>query len=271
MEIILKTIDGSAVYENGSRFKFPSLPSEITVKNGVNYQSYKIIGLGSVNIPRGINCEEISWDGYFFGAAKIGEVMIQRFTAPSLCVEILERLRNNGTPVTVMCTGVGINRDMTISEFTWIPYGGHGNFRYSITFSQWRDLRVKVLKDPNTIFVPNSSADTANDRDGAASPAIYTVVAGDTMTSICQKVYGQTMWNGNPLWRLLFYANADVIEKAAREHHCQNSDYGARIFPGTVLTIPDAQFLDENRLELIDSFLGTYPRLYAGALAALPY
>ena len=46
MEIILKPLDGSA------RFEFPSLPAEITVRNGTNYRVYKIIGLGDVQIPK---------------------------------------------------------------------------------------------------------------------------------------------------------------------------------------------------------------------------
>ena len=59
MEIILNPING------GARFVFPSLPAEVTVKNGANYQSYKIIGLGAVKIPKGTNSEEISWESYF--------------------------------------------------------------------------------------------------------------------------------------------------------------------------------------------------------------
>lgn len=236
MEIILETRDGSSVSEIGSRFQFPSLPKEISVKNGANYQSYKIIGKGAVKIPKGTNCEEISWDGYFFGPGKRGELMIQNYAAPRLCVEILERLRNNGTPLKVMCTGVGINRDMTISSFQWRAYGGHGNVKYSISFSQWKDLRVKVLKSPDPTPeaaaepMPERVEDTPQPRPEPPPATNYTIVSGDTLWAIGQR-------NGVN-WQDIYAANADVIEAAARSHGMSSSNNGNWIWPGTTLTIP---------------------------------
>ena len=133
MEIILKPLDG------GARFEFPSIPSEITVRNGANYRNYQIIGRGNVQIPKGTNSESISWDGVFYGASKQGEPMMTgAYTDPLSCVNILETFRDNGTPLTVMCTEVGINRDMTVADFQWKPYGGYGNVKYSIRFTQWK-------------------------------------------------------------------------------------------------------------------------------------
>lgn len=233
MEIIIKTLDGSAMSEIGSRFQFPSLPSEITVKNGANYQTYKIIGRGEVKIPRGIKSEEISWNGYFFGPSKRGELMIQYWTAPRLCIEILERLRNNGTPLNLMCTDVGINRDVTISDFQWEPYGGHGNVKYKIIFAKWHNLKVKVLKTADTDVTPNSAADTPEERPEQSDLQTYTVVKGDSLWRIAQKFLGS-----GTRWQELIPINLTVLDEAARKYGHKDSNNGYWLFAGTVLTIP---------------------------------
>ena len=227
MEIILKTLDGSM------RFEFPSLPSEITVGNGANHRSYKIIGLGDVQIPKGTNSEQISWESVFYGPSKQGEAMMQTYMDPLQCVNILEGFRDSGTPLTVMCTGVGINRDMTISDFQWKPYGGHGNIRYSIIFTQWKSQQVKVNRNAETNHAPNSAADTPEGRPEPPPAQNYTIKSGDTLWAIAQKKLG-----GGSNWQKLYNANKDVIEAAAKKHGKKSSDNGHWIYPGTTLTIP---------------------------------
>lgn len=217
----------------GARFEFPSLPSEIKVKNGANQLSYKIISLGAVKIPRGTNCEEISWDGYFFGPSKRGEAMIQAYMEPKSCVSILEAMRDAGKPVTLMATEVGINRDVTISDFQWKPYGGHGNIQYSIVFTQWKDLQVKTVKTVQTHFTPNSAADTPKERPEPEPAATYTITSGDSLWKIAQKQLG----SGSD-WQKIYDANKDVIEAAAKKHGKSSSDKGHWIYPGVTLTIP---------------------------------
>lgn len=227
MEIILRPIGG------GSRFEFPSLPSEIQVDDGVNYQTYKIIGLGEVKIPKGTNCKSISWSSYFFGPGKRNELMMQDYTAPKRCVQRLERFHDRGTPLQVICTEVGINADMTIASFMWKPYGGHGNIQYSIKFAEWKELEVKAIRNAVTTVAPNSAADTPEERPEPPAAATYTVASGDTLCKIARK-----MMNNEGAWTSLYSANSEVIEAAAKRYGKSSSDNGHWIYPGTVLTIP---------------------------------
>lgn len=227
MEIILKPLNG------GSRFEFPSLPSEVSVDDGVSYQSYKIIGLGEVKIPKGTNCKAISWDSVFFGRAKKGELMMQNYTAPNSCVRILERFHDEGTPLQVLLTKVGINADMTISSFQWKPYGGHGNIRYSINFSEYKDLEVKVTKNPITKAAPDSVPDTPEKRPEPPAAKTYTIVSGDTLWKIATKFLGS-----GTQWTKIYDANSNVIEAAAKRYGRRSSDHGHWIYSGVTLTIP---------------------------------
>ena len=149
-------------------------------------------------------------------------------------MEILERLRNNGTPLRLMCSEVGINRDVTISSFQWEPYGGHGNMRYSITFVRWRNLKVKVLKTPETDATANANADTANDdRTDQAEQQTYTVVKGDCLWNIAKKFLGS-----GTRWQELIPINLEALDEAARKYGHKDSNNGYWLFAGTVLTIP---------------------------------
>lgn len=227
MEIILKPLDG------GSRFEFPSLPSEVTVDDGVSYQSYKIIALGEVKIPKGTNCKSVSWDSVFFGPSKKGELMMQDYTSPKQCVQILERLHNDGTPLQVLLTDVGINEDMTVSSFQWRPYGGHGNIRYSIKFAEWKNLEVREKKNAVKPVVPKSEPDTPQERPEPPAATTYTIVQGDTLWKIATKFLGS-----GSSWTRIYDANSEVIEAAAKRYGKRSSDHGHWIYPGVTLTIP---------------------------------
>ena len=227
MEIMLVPING------GSRFEFPSLPAEVSVKNGSRYRSYSIIGLGNVKIPKGTDVESISWSSYFYGPSKRGEPMMGEYMDPKACVRILERFRDNGEPLRIMCSEIGINRDVTISSFTWTPYGAHGNVKYSIEFAQWKELKVRVTKNAVTTAAPNAAADTPEPRPEPAPAATYEVQARDTLCKIARNKCG-----GESNWVKLYETNSAVIEATAKNHGLKDSDKGHWIYPGTVLTLP---------------------------------
>lgn len=61
----------------GRRFTFPSLPERIRVKNSTNYQSFDILSMGTIKIPKGMTPTTISWEGVFFGEAKKKESIVK--------------------------------------------------------------------------------------------------------------------------------------------------------------------------------------------------
>lgn len=60
----------------------------------------------------------------------------------------------------------------------------------------------------------------------------YTVVKGDTLTGISQKVFHTTRWSQD-----IYNSNRAVIEAAAKAHGKANSANGHWIYPGTVLVL----------------------------------
>lgn len=64
----------------------------------------------------------------------------------------------------------------------------------------------------------------------------YTIVSGDTLWSLAKRYY-----SSGKKYTIIYNANADVIEAAAKAHGFASSDNGNRIWPGTVLVIPEIE------------------------------
>lgn len=93
--------------EKGSKFTFPALPEKVQGKYAAKYQSFDIISLGTVKVPKGTDVSEFSWDGVFFGASKKNEAIVKTnaWKSPNECVKILNDYMFNGnsSPFCLRC------------------------------------------------------------------------------------------------------------------------------------------------------------------------
>lgn len=80
----------------------------------------------------------------------------------------------------------------------------------------------------------SKSGGSGSGGSGAGSAGDYTVVDGDTLWDITNKLRS----NPNSTWEDLYEANKEIIEQTAKEHGFSSSDNGWWIFPGTKLRIP---------------------------------
>lgn len=219
----------------GRRFTFPSLPERIRVKNSTNYQSFDILSMGTIKIPKGMTPTTISWEGVFFGEAKKKESIVKTWVKPSECEKTLQNWQEKGTALRLMVTGTNINIDVTISSFTCEEVGGFGNKEYKIEFIRYKYLKIYTTDELKIVkFVKKT-----NTRPAPAAPAnkgTYTVKSGDNLWSIARKYYGGSGSN----WKKIYDANKSVIESTANRYRGgRGSDCGHWIYPGTVLTIPN--------------------------------
>lgn len=217
-------------------FVFPSLPEEVRGSSQAKYQTYTIISKGEVEVPKGTNTSEFSWDGEFFGSSKKNESIVRKeyWQDPIACVDQLRKWMDEGTVLNLIITGTWVNSDVTISQFTPTAYGGFGNIRYSITFRQYRNLQIYTTADLN---IGNGDKPKTVIGDRTPKPAFsghtYLIEEGDTLWSISVYVYGTgTKWD--KIWK----KNKKTLNKAAKYHGYKNSNNGKRLFAGTKITIP---------------------------------
>ena len=136
MDIYLKEIANKK-----SSFRFPSLPDgEIEVQGSTNYQTYDILRKGTYSFPSGNDETPIKWKGYFWGKSQKKSAVNRKWASPAACIKKLEAWRKKGAPLNLIVSGGGINCDVTIKEFTYKPFGGRGDYSYSITFVEYRPM-----------------------------------------------------------------------------------------------------------------------------------
>jgi len=218
------------VSNKNSSFAFPSLPEKIKVKAGTRYQTYNIIGKGTVKIPKGLEAGTISWTGTFYGEKKKEEIMIHKWISPTDCKKTLNKWMETGTVLRLLVTGTSINYDVTIGVFEYEEYGAYGNAEYTISFTLNEELKIYTTSELKiAAFVKKTVA-----RATPASSKTYTVVSGDNLWKIARQFYG----GSGSDWNKIYNANAAVIEETARNYGKASSDNGHWIYPGTVFSIP---------------------------------
>ncbi|OSP43384.1 hypothetical protein B7767_10435 [Streptomyces sp. 13-12-16] len=92
----------------------------------------------------------------------------------------------------------------------------------------------------------------------------HTVASGNTLWEIADDHYGDGM-----KWWVLFGANAETIERTARDHGHDGSGTGHWIFPGTELAVPDPAVLKAGEKAVraaLEHVLDRHPQLIGGSL-----
>ena len=219
----------------GSKFVFSLLPETVQTKYAANYQSFDIISMGTIMVPKGHDVPEISWESEFFGKSKknLTGVDTAHWKEPNTCVKILRDWMNNKTELTLIISGTWINMDVTIASFDPKPHGGYGDVSYSIVFKRVRDLKIHTTKESNIGQKKKTKSRTK--KKGSyilknGSSGTYTVKSGDTLIGIAKRK--------NTTWQKLYNKNKTVIENTAKKHGRKNSDHGHWIWPGTKLVLP---------------------------------
>ncbi len=222
----------------GKEFTFPANPESISCSLGAKYQSYDIISKGTVKVPKGTDASEVKWNGEFFGPAKRNEsiVLSRYYKEPGECISQLREWQESGKSLNLIVTETWINIDVTISSFSPENYGAYGNVKYSITFSQAKDLKIYTTSELQIAsFEKKTVPRNDSNANNTGSSKSYTIVQGDTLWAIAKRNYGSGI-----KWTVIYDANSEIIESAAKKHRKSGSDHGHWIYPGTTITIPAA-------------------------------
>ncbi|MBO8169355.1 MAG: LysM peptidoglycan-binding domain-containing protein [Thermoanaerobacteraceae bacterium] len=192
---------------DGNRIHLPVNPEKITAQTGSKMQTFEVINLGDIELPRGITPARISWEGFFPGQARENAVFVKSWQDPKVLVRLISLWRRNNTKVRLLVTETPLNLDCYIEAFEHTWSGGYGDCQYRIELVEARELVIltDVEKQKRTIVGGQKSVPK---RPAPPPPKTYTVKPGDTLWVIAKKTLGD-----GSRWRDIYNANVSVIGK----------------------------------------------------------
>ena len=212
--------------KSGTRVALSMLPSSVKLKASGKFQSYDIINVGEVKIPKGQKLTDISWSNTILPGVKrknMSYIKRQHWRAPNEIISTFENWRKNGTRLKLMVTETIINHDVYLDSFSAEAVGGAGDYEYSISFMEAKDMMVYTVNElglqPKSPTNNNVSSGT---RPAPPKQNTYTVAGGDSLWAIAKKHLG----NGNRYMEI-YNANKATI-----------GSNPSLIRPGQVLTLP---------------------------------
>ena len=180
--------------KTGFRLALSLLPDRIIIGGDTAFQTYEIINIGEIRIPKGVSLLEYSWQCTLPGAKTkaMSHVKTAYWRSPTEIINLWEKWRNSGTKLRLMITGTPVNRDVILASYTASPFGGSGDYDYDINFIQAKSLVVYSVSELSTAAKPVSTGASTTTRPPAASSTAktYTVKPGDSLWSIAQKELG---------------------------------------------------------------------------------
>ncbi len=212
---------------DGSRIHFPMNPERVTCKTGAKLQTFEVIVLGDIALPRGHVPTRFIWDGILPGELRKDAAYVKAWHSPKEILGELSAWRIKGERLRLLVTEAPINHDVYIDTLDHTWGGGHGDAQYNITLVEARELIITTNEEQQKTQIEISAevpkaAPAAAKRPSPPAPKTYTVKSGDTLYGIAKQVFG----NGSR-WKEIYDVNTGVIGKDPN-----------LIKPGQVLRIP---------------------------------
>ncbi|WP_410769576.1 LysM peptidoglycan-binding domain-containing protein [Fontibacillus sp. BL9] len=178
--------------------EFPVLPENIEVSQSGNDKTYNISNLGEINVPKGTKLQEVKFESFFPASWFPGcNVTERELFQPSHYIDDIQKWQSKKREMHLVLTGNSMNINMlvTIDKFTWSESGGAvGDIQYQISFKEYRYYAAKkaqVQTDSSgskTVVMNKNNA--APRPDTRVKPKTYTLVAGDNLWKVAQKMLG---------------------------------------------------------------------------------
>jgi len=204
------------------KMQFPIHPESIQVKIGSKNTSVDISGLGEITIMQDRPAVVISFSA-FFPATMCQGLQTARLTSPRVLTDKIWNWKNSTKPVRFLVTGTNLNMYCTIEELRCEEHGGDvGTIHYSITLKEYREVSVRKISvdSSGAATVPQN---TETRTDNRVTPSTYTVVAGDCLFNISQRLL-----KSSSRYMEIYELNKDKISNPNL------------IYPGQVLKLPAA-------------------------------
>lgn len=188
-------------YNNrAEKIYLPVLPEKIEVNQSGNSKSYDISQLGEVQVLTGQKLLDISFSGIFPAHPLYASGQEPgAFQEPLHYYQTLEKWLSNQKPIRLTFIGSTLNLDLPVSieSFTYSEAGGAvGDISYTLKLKEYRFYAAKKVpvEQPGGPAAAAPAARPATNAparpDTRVQPKTYTLVSGDSLWKVAQKVLG---------------------------------------------------------------------------------
>ena len=174
-------------------FQLPINPGSIEMGDGGNGQTYDVVGLGEINVIKSPKLTEYSFGG-ILPADKYHFVSAEKLLDPKDYIDYITRWMATKRPIRFVFTGdsFDINVAASIEAFDWKEVAGSGgDVEYTLKLKKYlfyAPQKVSIItKSDSTTTIAKADVPRESDRE---TPATYTMVAGDSLWAVAQKVMG---------------------------------------------------------------------------------
>lgn len=186
--------NGTRIYlAFGRRIRIPVNPEEISITYPSNNETYHVLGVGEIVVPRSPGLTEVSWQSFLPGDD--GDPYTTSGASPDSVVKALTRAKKRKRSGRLIITRAGLlntNLRCIIEDFETTDKGGEpGDLYYSIRLKEYRAHSAQTV----TIVQPPPPAAAAPDQPAEAAQA--TAETERPVETPTLRVGAQVVANGN--------------------------------------------------------------------------
>lgn len=229
-------------YDNDKKvYVVPVLPEKISVTVKGKTASMDVDRFGEVVHKGKRDAITISFQSYFprrYGR-NYCSCMEKEFKSPKVWNKWLISLESASKPCHFVLTGgpLALNLYADVISYSAYEEGGDvGTIYYKIELKEHRKPVLSTYKKKTASKKKAKKKASGKRTNNKSTPKTYTVVKGDCLSLIAQKIkkqYGISTSSAE-----LYSKNKNVIENTAKKYGRSSSNNGWWIYPGTKLAIP---------------------------------
>lgn len=140
----------------GRRYQLPVNPTSIETDNPNANETTAVVSLGEVSQLLGNNLKTVKFESFFPLDSSLMYVEDgSTYLKPVDYVALFEQASNSRKPVRLIVTDTKINMLASIDAFSSSIVDSTGDHEYSVTFKEYREYNVKLLKNiPKPVVKP---------------------------------------------------------------------------------------------------------------------
>lgn len=217
--------------------QLPVNPEDITISGAVSNSTSDTVGQGQINDLGFPELKGLTVSS-FFPKRYNNELYINTggdFEGPDFYIKFFEDIKTAREPFRLIITDIDINMLVSIENFEYTYQYGTDDVDYSLELKEYKEHNIRVLKasrngyttvDSTIQKVASASVTNTNSNRSVEKPTLktYTVVSGDSLWKIAQKLLGD-----GSRWREIYTYNNNKSIIGGNPN---------LIRPGQILSIP---------------------------------